>query len=87
MANLLHQLFPHEFEELLNALRRDLRSERELAAGDSEWADRHRINARMVYRLLEVLNPTRKILQEKEYLTPGAPEPYPVVRARDSTGW
>jgi hypothetical protein len=57
MANPLHQLFPHEFEELLNALRRDLRIERELAASDSTWADWHRINARTVYRLLEVLNP------------------------------
>jgi hypothetical protein len=61
MADRLQKLFPYEFEELLNALRRDLRTERELAGTDVAWSEWHEANTRMVHRLLEVLNPKRKM--------------------------
>lgn len=53
----LQKLLPHEFSALLEALRRDVRSESSLSQGCSEWTDWHRANARMSMRLLEALNP------------------------------
>lgn len=50
-------LFRHEYEALLEALRRDLRRERGLAAAGNEDGCFHGLNARMVSRLLEILRP------------------------------
>lgn len=50
-------IYPHEMQALLEALRRDLRSERIKAAGKTKDADFHRQNERHIVRLLECLNP------------------------------
>jgi len=50
-------LFPHEINTLLEALRRDYRTQYNLALSSGEWTEWHRNNARMVLRVLEVLNP------------------------------
>lgn len=53
-------LLPNEKEALLEALRRDLRSQRSLAMHDTGWAIWHQRNAQLNVRLLEVLNPKRR---------------------------
>jgi hypothetical protein len=53
----INPLFSHELEALLEALRRDLRAERDKAKYNSPYADLHLYNARNSLRLLEVLNP------------------------------
>lgn len=56
---MLPLIFEHELENLLHALRRDVRSERERAKiypTDREW---HEQNARNCVRLLEALNPRK----------------------------
>lgn len=51
------ELLPVEREALLEALRRDLRSEREFALQDSRWQIWHQRNVQLSLRLLEALNP------------------------------
>lgn len=51
------QLFPHELQALLDALRRDLRMELSRAQTDANWAAYHYSNARFNMRLLELLEP------------------------------
>ena len=50
-------IYPHEMQVLLEALRRDLRSERLRAAEDPAAALIHRQNERLLIRLLELFNP------------------------------
>jgi hypothetical protein len=50
-------IFKHEFEALLEALRRDLRTEQEKAQGDTRHREWHLGNVRYAMRLLEILNP------------------------------
>lgn len=50
-------LFKHEFDALLEALRRDYRSERDQASSSDEWSDYHWRNVRQTTRLLELLSP------------------------------
>ncbi len=57
MKQQLDELFPYEFEDLLNALQRDLRSQQSFSSSNKEWAQWHLSNARMVCRLLEYLTP------------------------------
>jgi hypothetical protein len=52
-------LFPHERTALLNALRRDLRSETEKSMTNGPLRDAHAINAQHTLRLLEALNPKK----------------------------
>lgn len=54
---LLQHLTSYEFDHLVNALRRDMRTEEALAHNDSEWAEHHRRNSRKSQDLLEMLNP------------------------------
>lgn len=56
MINFL-ELFPAEREALLEALRRDLRSESKLAKSDADWAICHQRNVQLAVRLLAALNP------------------------------
>jgi hypothetical protein len=53
----METLFPHEMEALLQALRRDLRSEQIKASMNPADADIHLCNVRFAQRVLEVLNP------------------------------
>ena len=57
MKSVVQELFTHEFDELLDALRRDMRRQFDLAEGSTPLADWHHANARLVLRILEVLNP------------------------------
>lgn len=50
-------IFSHEMEALLEALRRDYRSEQAKAAANSPDVEFHRRNARYALRLLELLHP------------------------------
>lgn len=50
-------LMNHELMALLDALRRDLRSEQDKVGTDTAWSDVHARNVRTVKRLLEALNP------------------------------
>lgn len=50
-------LFPHERAALLNALRRDLRSETDKSMTSGPLRDSHAINVQLTLRLLEALNP------------------------------
>lgn len=59
MALYHRQLLAHEHWELLEALRRDMRNQQDLANKSGEWAEWHRYNARMVKHLLEAINPKR----------------------------
>ncbi|RYE73150.1 MAG: hypothetical protein EOO81_01395 [Oxalobacteraceae bacterium] len=56
----IHTLLPGEKEALLEALRRDLRSERSLARHDTGWAAWHQRNVQLDVRLLEAFNPKRR---------------------------
>jgi hypothetical protein len=53
----LNELYPHEFEALLEALRRDMRTQLDLSQNDQKWATWHKMNARLDQRLLQTLNP------------------------------
>jgi hypothetical protein len=53
-------LLPGEIEALLEALRRDFRSERDLAAHDTGRAAWHKRNVQLNVRLLEAFNPKRR---------------------------
>lgn len=57
MLNRFATLFPHEQQELLEALRRDLRAESCKIETDPEYGGFHAANCRVVGRLLETLSP------------------------------
>lgn len=57
MIQSLEMIFPHEYGELLEALRRDMRSQSQLSSNGTEWNEWHGNNVRIVKRLLEALNP------------------------------
>lgn len=59
-------LFSHEYKALLDAVRRDLRRETELASTNVHFADFHRANVRLNLRILESLSPKTK---RSEYST------------------
>jgi hypothetical protein len=63
MFNLAHNhfLLPYEQHALLEALRRDLRIQQELAGRPGPWINWHQYNARMAKRLLNALNPKRTL--------------------------
>jgi hypothetical protein len=71
MNNRLIDLFPHEWEALLEALRRDLMVELAKCESDPIWADLHRINVTRNMRLLEAINPKRQILRKNRFEAPG----------------
>lgn len=50
-------IFEHEMEALLEALRRDLRTEQEKAQRGAQYREQHIGNVRYAMRLLELLNP------------------------------
>jgi hypothetical protein len=50
-------LHSFEFETLLEALRRDMRTQLRMATADNALADWHKRNARNSQRILEALNP------------------------------
>ena len=50
-------IFEHEMNALLDALRRDLRTEQKMVYWDSENSFLHENNIRYVKRLLDLLNP------------------------------
>jgi hypothetical protein len=64
MKSSLDQLHPHEFEALLEALRRDMRAESNLSRRDQKWADWHKMNAWLDQKLLEALNPKRSLANQ-----------------------
>ncbi len=53
-------LFPHEWKQLLEALRRDMREELGKATTNPAYAGYHLANHRINLRLLEALNPRRR---------------------------
>jgi hypothetical protein len=57
MTLLFENLTRHEQEELLNALRRDMRHQKNLSLSNSTYAEWHGHNTRNVIRILECLNP------------------------------
>lgn len=65
MVRNLLELLPLEREALLEALRRDLRSERNLAMLDSDWEIWHQRNVRLNLRLLEAINPKGRSVDER----------------------
>ena len=70
MNNPLIDLFLHEWEALLEALRRDLRAELDKCESDPVCADLHRINVTRNIRLLETINPKRQTLHKNRFETP-----------------
>lgn len=56
----LTQLFLYQHEQILEALRRDVRAEAKKAAEGGQWASLHAINARQSISLLEALNPKQR---------------------------
>jgi hypothetical protein len=70
MNNGLVDLFSHEWEALLDALRRDLRGELAKCESDPVWADLHRINVTRNIRLLEAINPKRQTLHKNRFEAP-----------------
>jgi hypothetical protein len=63
-------LFKHEFDALLEALRRDYRSERDQACSSDEWSDYHWCNVRQTTRLLELLSPEQPEKKQDEGAEP-----------------
>lgn len=57
MTTTIVELFPHEYKALLDAVRRDLRRETELASTNVHSAAYHNANARLNVRILESLSP------------------------------
>lgn len=57
MSTRIPDLMTCELEDLLDALRRDMRAEERQARSDPELADHHLANVRRVKRILEVLRP------------------------------
>lgn len=70
MGNRLEVLVHYELEALLAALRRDMRNELDNAAESPQWADYHRANARIIKRILEVLNPKRRLCTQPSTAVP-----------------
>jgi hypothetical protein len=70
MNNPLIDLFSHEWEALLEALRRDLRAELAKCENDPVCADLHRINVTRNIRLLETINPKRQTLHKNRSVAP-----------------
>lgn len=62
-------LLPWERDALLEALRRDLRSERNLALRDSKWRIWHQRNVQLNLRVLEALNPKRRDIAKHACIT------------------
>jgi hypothetical protein len=60
------ELLPYEKEALLEALRRDLSSQRNLALLDSGYKFWHQRNVQLNLRLLEVLNPKGHIFSKPD---------------------
>jgi hypothetical protein len=58
----LVDLLPHEFEALMEALRRDLRSEIAKSKTDLAWTEWHCANVRKTIRILDTINPKRRAL-------------------------
>jgi hypothetical protein len=54
-------LLPYERVALLEALRRDLKVQQELAKVEGPWLGWHQYNVRMVKRLLDAINPKRHV--------------------------
>lgn len=63
-------LMPHEFLALVEALRRDLKTQQELANNPGPWVEWHFYNARMAKRLLDTLNPKRSSVTAGAELCP-----------------
>jgi hypothetical protein len=57
MEKHITSLFAYQKEALLAALHRDMQCELGKALSEPQWADYHRLNARMLNSILEVLNP------------------------------
>lgn len=70
MEKQIASLLAYQKEALLSALRRDMQCELEKAVTEPQWADYHRLNARILSSILEVLNP----------ITPGEVAPFDVTR-------
>jgi hypothetical protein len=69
MNNVKALLFSHELEALLEALRRDHRSEADKACSDPVEAEWHQRNARMSLRILEVLKPRNRSVSWRQSST------------------
>ena len=54
MEKHITSLFAYQKEALLAALHRDMQCELGKALSEPQWADYHRLNARMLYVILEV---------------------------------
>lgn len=63
------ELMRHELDAVLEALRRDMRSEESRAKADPEWADFHAMNARADRQLLQALNPKHTAPSAKRQAT------------------
>jgi hypothetical protein len=82
MKHSLVKLLPDEFESLMEALRRDIRSELGKSVSDPAWADWHRSNARKAVRILEAINPKRQVLHQlKEMNTLNKTDQFNVPRS------
>ena len=53
-------LLSYEYEELLEALRRDMRSEQAKILDDPQHRDIHQLNYRRLIRLLEAISPRHR---------------------------
>lgn len=65
----LYPLLPYEKEALLEALRRDLRSEMNLALRRSSWQFWHQRNVQLSLRILEAINPKGQYISKNVRLT------------------
>jgi hypothetical protein len=62
------ELLPVEREALLEALRRDLRSESQLALNGSIWQIWHQRNVQLNLRVLDALNPKRRNIAKHVFI-------------------
>ena len=53
----LNCLYDFELDYIVQAIRRDLRSETDRITSDPYWAEMHKFNVRHATRMLELLNP------------------------------
>jgi hypothetical protein len=65
MRTQFSMLFQHEFDALLDALRRDVRAEQQRRLTDAEFADCHVFNASMSRKLLEILAPRVNLAERR----------------------
>jgi hypothetical protein len=63
MVLLFEKLSPYEQEELMAALRRDMRQQEDLSLSNSSMALWHGYNVRRVRRILECINPKSVLLR------------------------